>query len=200
MPNLSTSASDFCRVCDALPRTGLTGVGEIMLAGVELTFVVASSSASGSYPSLAMRSASSFAFFSASSKSIASAVTFLAPNLLVTFLAPRTLALRGPPAVEDLTRREDVTVRPVVGLASESGLDRGEADRAVSLAPALRKGDGVRPTTGGVAVLEMGGVGRLIAGLSHEEKKSSSGSPAGVDEPSASAPSAITTSSGYLKG
>lgn len=50
--------------------------------------------------------------------------------------------------------------------------------------------------TGGVAVREMGGVGRLMAGLSQEEKKSSSGSPAGVPT-SVSAPS-ITTSPGYL--
>lgn len=63
----------------------------------------------------------------------------------------------------------------------------------------MRKGDGVLPTTGGVAVRETGGVGFLIAGLSHEEKKSSSGSPAGVFVPSpASVPSVMTTSSGYL--
>jgi hypothetical protein len=65
----------------------------------------------------------------------------------------------------------------------------------------LRKGEGVRPTTGGVAVRETGGVGRLMDGLSHEEKKSSSGSPAGVDVPSVGPllmTSVITTSSGYL--
>lgn len=81
----------------------------------------------------------------------------------------------------------------------ESDLARGDADRDVSFPlPAFRKGDGVRPTTGGVAVRERGGVGLLMAGLSHEEKKSSSGSPAGVEEPS-SAPSAIITSLGYLR-
>lgn len=155
------------------------------------------SSASGSYPSFAMRSASSLAFFSASSKSMASAVTFLTPSL-VAFLAPRTLVLRAaPPAVVLLTRRDDVMTLPV-GLASpaDSDLAKGEAERAPSL-DALIKGEGVRPTTGGVAVREMGGVGRLMAGLSHEEKKSSSGSPAGVEEPS-STPSLMTTSSGYL--
>lgn len=63
--------------------------------------------------------------------------------------------------------------------------------------PGFRKGDGVRPTTGGVAVRETGGVGFLMAGLSQEEKKSSSGSPAGVDAPSPASPS-TTTSLGYL--
>jgi hypothetical protein len=67
------------------------------------------------------------------------------------------------------------------------------------LLPAVRKGEGVRPTTGGVAVRDTGGVGLLIAGLSQEEKKSSSGSPAGVEVPLPSAPaSVITTSVGYL--
>lgn len=44
------------------------------------------------------------------------------------------------------------------------------------------------------------GMGRLIEGLSQEEKKSSSGSPAGVEVPSAAsvAASEITTSLGYL--
>lgn len=46
----------------------------------------------------------------------------------------------------------------------------------------------------------MGGVGFLIAGLSQDEKKSSSaGSPAGVDVPSVASPSVITTSVGYLE-
>lgn len=87
------------------------------------------------------------------------------------------------------------------GLLSPSVLASGEVERAISfppLAPAFRNGEGVRPTTGGVAVREIGGVGFLIAGLSQDEKKSSSGSPAGVLEPSpASAPS-TTTSLGYL--
>jgi hypothetical protein len=54
---------------------------------------------------------------------------------------------------------------------------------------------------GGVAVRETGGVGLLIEGLSHEEKKSSSGSPAGVEDPSVDTllmTSVITTSLGYL--
>lgn len=60
------------------------------------------------------------------------------------------------------------------------------------------KGEGVRPPmTGGVEVRDIGGVGFLMAGLSHEEKKSSSGSPAGVLD-SAPTPSLIMTSPGYL--
>lgn len=74
----------------------------------------------------------------------------------------------------------------------------GDPTRGISLPSlfALRKGDGVRPA--GVPVREMGGVGRLMAGLSQEEKKSSSVSPAGVEVSSAPAPSVIITSPGYL--
>jgi hypothetical protein len=160
-----------------------------------------SSSASGSYPSFSMRSASSLAFFSASSKSMRSAVTFLAPSF-GAFLAPRTLAFRGPAEGTVFLSAAEVVMRLAAGLVSPSALARGEEVRAISfpLAPALRKGDGVRPTTGGVAVREMGGVGFLMAGLSQEEKKSSSGSPAGVFEPSAaSPPSVMTTSVGNLQ-
>src|ERR1700761_4957992 len=68
--------------------------------------------------------------------------------------------------------------------------------------PADRKGEAVRETPGGVPVREGGLLGRLMVGLSQEEKKSSAGSPAGVDEPSApgveSRSSVMTTSSGYL--
>jgi hypothetical protein len=89
-------------------------------------------------------------------------------------------------------------MRLAAGFGSvESVFDRGEATRGTSLLPALRKGDGVRPTTGGVAFRDTGGVGFLIVGLSQDEKKSSSGSPAGVELPSPSRPSTIT-SSGYL--
>ncbi len=62
----------------------------------------------------------------------------------------------------------------------------------------LRKGDAVRLITGGVWVLDGGLLGRLIAGLSHDEKKSSLGS-AGVEVPSigvVAAMSVTTTSSG----
>ena len=68
------------------------------------------------------------------------------------------------------------------------------------LAPALRNGDPVRLMTGGVWVLDGGLEGRLIEGLSQEEKKSSPGSE-GVDVPSAGVEITIsltTTSSGNL--
>lgn len=175
------------------------GVGEIMAAAdeVAVVFAACSSSASGSYPSLAIRSASSLAFFSASSKSMTSPVTFLTPSFC-TFLAPRMLAFLGPPDGVDFRKAADVVTRLAAGFDSaESVFDRGDAARGTSLLPALRNGDGVRPTTGGVAVRDKGGVGFLIVGLSQDEKKSSSGSPAGVELPSASRPSTIT-SSGYL--
>ncbi len=146
-----------------------------------------------------MRSASSLAFFSASSKSMTSPVAFLTPSFGV-FFAPRMLAFLGP--VADFFRPAEWVMRLAAGLASaDSDLASGEGARAMSfpLAPALRNGDGVRPTTGGVAVREMGGVGFLIAGLSHDEKKSSSGSPAGVLAPPAASPSVMTTSFGCLR-
>lgn len=74
----------------------------------------------------------------------------------------------------------------------------GDFGRSVPLpfALGLRNGDPTR----GVPVREGGFEGRLIEGLSHEEKKSSS-SAAGVLAPSlpvASGPSVMTTSSGKL--
>lgn len=171
-------------------------LGSVLVAA---TFFASASSSSGLYPSFSMRSASSLAFFSASSKSIRSVVTFFAPSLDPAFLAPRTFVFRAP-VVPFLSAAE--CVMRLAGLESvESVLERGEAVRAMSFplpfASPLTKGDGVRPMTGGVDVREIGGVGFLMAGLSQEEKKSSSGSPAGVALPSAS-PSAITTSVGYL--
>ena len=83
-----------------------------------------------------------------------------------------------------------------------SEADRGDFGRdPFPLAPALRNGEAVRLTTGGVEVLEGGLLGRLIAGLSQEEKKSSSGSPAGVEEPLeevVGTASVMTTSFGNL--
>lgn len=144
-----------------------------------------------------MRCSSSLAFLSASSKSMsAAATTFLAPSFDPTFLAPNTFAFLAP--VVDFFNAEECVIRPAAGLGVSSVLDRGEAARLGPFSPGLRKGDGVRPTTGGVAVREIGGVGFLIEGLSQEEKKSSSGSPAGVDVPSGISPSVITTSVGYL--
>ena len=99
-------------------------------------------------------------------------------------------------------RAAEVVMRLAAGAgvgASESVLESGEEVRWMSL-PLPRSGEAVRPMTGGVEVREMGGVGFLMAGLSHEEKKSSSGSPAGVLLLVASSPSVMTTSSGYLGG
>jgi len=143
-----------------------------------------------------MRSASSFARFSASSKSMMSPVSFFAPSLVVTFLAPRMLAFLGPAPVV-LRSAAECVILLAAGLVSE-GLARPEDDRDESLPlEPTESGEAVRPITGGVAVREIGGVGRLMAGLSQEEKKSSSGSPAGVELPWVS-PSVITTSLGYL--
>ncbi len=105
---------------------------------------------------------------------------------------------------------DDEVVRMAVGagrafsasLAAPANGD-GDLGRAEPLAlPAERKGDAVRETTGGVLLRDGGLLGRLIVGLSQEEKKSSAGSPAGVAAPSAgvgSDSSEITTSSGYLR-
>lgn len=162
-------------------------------------------SASGSYPNLAIRSASSFALFSTSSKSMASdVVTFLAPNFgaffdpnTLPFLALAAVVLRTAGFDRTATGGDDAEV-----LSSEP--ERGDFGRALPLplAPALRNGEPVRLTTGGVVVREGGLLGRLIAGLSHDEKKSSSPSPAGVEAPSeveAGPASVMTTSFGYLK-
>lgn len=67
----------------------------------------------------------------------------------------------------------------------------GEEVRAALLAT---RGEDVRPMTGGVAVRDGGGVGRLMEGLSQEEKKSSSAS-LGVE---ASSPPSMITSPGFL--
>ena len=166
----------------------------------------ATASASASYPNFSARSASSLAFFSAASKSIVSVPSFLAPSLGV-LLAPSTLAFRGPPPAVDLRISEEETVRADAGgvFVSELGsvVANGDFGRAVPfpLAPGFRKGVARPPAAGGVAVRDTGGVGRLIDGLSHEEKKSSSASAAGVALESlvpGTAASVMTTSSGNL--
>lgn len=85
---------------------------------------------------------------------------------------------------------------------SVSAFARGDLglDRLLPFAPGLRNGEAVLPNVEGVAALEGGLLGLLIAGLSHEEKKSSS--LVGVAVPSvvdtAATISVTTTSSGYL--
>ena len=144
------------------------------------------SSALVSYPSLTILSASSLAFFSASSKSIASPVlTFLAPSLVV-FLAPSIEVLRGPDgvlAVVDFRSADDVVVLDVGGGVLVSEFSPDDVAFAPSVPAGLRNGLAVR--IAGVVLREGGFEGRLIVGLSHEEKKSSAGSPDGVELPSA---------------
>jgi hypothetical protein len=205
MPSLSTSLALFSRLCvDPNPpaRPGLIGVGLAILVSSCTALVVtgiASVSSSGLYPSFAIRSASSRAFFSASSKSSpVSAVTFFAPSFV--FFAPKMLVFRAPaPAAAVFLIAVEGTARGAeVGPDSEPL--RGDFGRPVPLEPAVRKGEAVRLPTGGVAVLEGGLLGRLIVGLSQDEKKSSCGSPEGVCAPEAaeSSISLIITSLGYL--
>lgn len=88
--------------------------------------------------------------------------------------------------------------------SEDSAAAKGDGDfgRPAADAPfwfAARNGDAVRDASGGVPVLEGGLLGRFIVGLSHDEKKSSVGSPAGVEVPSefeAKRSSVMTTSSG----
>ena len=103
-----------------------------------------------------------------------------------------------------LTALADV-VRMAVGagkaFSASSAVVSGEGDFGllVPFVPANRKGEAVRETPRGVPVREGGLLGLLIVGLSQEEKKSSPGSPAGVDAPSPGVPtisSVIMTSSG----
>ena len=100
---------------------------------------------------------------------------------------------------------EDVIVRDgagaVVSLSVVASGVFGLAD-PLPFAPAFRNGEAVRLMTGGVCVREGGLLGLLMAGLSQDEKKSSLGSPEGVEEPSLKAGesiSVITTSSGNLR-
>jgi hypothetical protein len=113
----------------------------------------------------------------------------------------------APVAVGPLRTAVDDVDRIAVGAgrafsASVAALERGDGDlgRAAPFAfGALRKGEAVLEPPSGVPVREGGLLGRLIVGLSQDEKKSSAGSPAGVDVPSAGVPSAssvMTTSSG----
>ncbi|KAG9680172.1 hypothetical protein KCU87_g160, partial [Aureobasidium melanogenum] len=78
--------------------------------------------------------------------------------------------------------------RAVVGAGAGASAVNGDFGRAAPLAGVLRKGELVRLMPG-VPVREGGLLGRLMVGLSHEEKKSSS-SPAGVLVPLAPASSA----------
>lgn len=110
------------------------------------------------------------------------------------------LVLRGAaPPTAVLRAAEAGMARAVVGAGAVASAVKGDFGRAAPLAGVLRKGELVRLIPG-VPVREGGLLGRLMVGLSQEEKKSSS-SPAGVLvplAPASSARSVITTSSGYL--
>jgi len=101
-------------------------------------------------------------------------------------------------AAEEVVR-EAVGAGVVEGVvdASEFEFTSGDFGRVVPFPafPALKNGDGVLPTIGGVPVREGDGLGRFIDGLSHDEKKSSSGSSVVMVGP----PSSMTTESGYLQ-
>lgn len=204
MPIPRRSTSLELRSWDFLEALGLIGVGAaIGVAPVVVLLALASASAfsaSGSYPSFSMRSASSLAFLSASSKSMASAAPiFLAPSL-GAFLAPNRLPFFAVLAVVVFRTVVLALIAAGAGALSFSEAERGDLERE-PFAPAFKNGDAVRLTTGGVPVREGGLLGRLIEGLSQEEKKSSSASPAGVLEPLEGVPagtSVITTSSGNL--
>ena len=135
--------------------------------------------------------------------------TFLAPSLV--FLAPRMLLLGllvvVPDAVFVVRTAVEEMARDGAGWAvlseAESEVFKGDLGRDAVPLPfvlAFKKGEAVRLMPG-VPVREGGLLGLLIAGLSHEEKKSSAGSPAGVFVPVPSLSSLISstvTSSGYL--
>src|SRR2546430_12674371 len=96
-------------------------------------------------------------------------VIFFAPNL-GAFLAPKTLPFFGP---ADGPLRTAAAVRIAAGGGGASLLsvpDRGDFGLAVSLplVPALRNGEAVRLTTGGVAGSFGGGVGGLLLRLFHQ--------------------------------
>lgn len=185
------------------------------ILAVLLFFSSSAFSASGSYPNFSILSASAFAAFSAASKSISSPTTFLAPSFWF-FFAPRMFVRFGPavpPAVGPVLR---IAEAGVVRIAAGAGSDDCATSAGPSVAfsgdlglaaapfavPAERNGEPVRGTTVGVPTLEGGLLGLLMAGLSQEEKKSSSAfSVAGVADPSPGVPitsSVIWTSSGYL--
>jgi hypothetical protein len=134
--------------------------------------------------------------------------SFFAPSFVV-FFAPSTLFF-GPPSAGPLRIADAEVVRMAVGAgrafsASSAAPASGDGDfgRFAPFWPADKKGEAVRDTTGGVLVREGGLLGRLMVGLSHEEKKSSAGSPAGVEVPSPGVPaisSVMITSVGYLSG
>ena len=70
--------------------------------------------------------------------------------------------------------------------------DLGRVVASALLPAGFRNGE-ARPALAGVPDRDIGGVGRLIEGLSQEEKKSSSVSPVGVALPEAALATSVTT-------
>ena len=107
------------------------------------------------------------------------------------------LVLFAPPTAGPFRTAVDEVERMAVGAgrafsASAAAAESGDGDLGLAaplVLPAVKKGEAVRETTGGVPVREGGLLGRLMVGLSQEEKKSSAGSPAGVDVPPEGVPS-----------
>lgn len=114
------------------------------------------------------------------------------------------MAFRGAPEFGGLRIADDEIAREAGGADVFSVFASGDLGLAgpEPLEPGFRNGDAVRLMTGGVCVLDGGLLGRLIEGLSQEEKKSSLGSPTGVAVPSVddvATKSVMTTSSGNLR-
>ena len=120
------------------------------------------------------------------------------------------LAFLGPAAVGPFRTADEEVVRITTGggtiFSVDSAAAKGDGDfgRPAPDTPfwfADKNGEAVRATMGGVPVLDGGLLGCFIVGLSHEEKKSSFGSPTGVEVPlvvAAKYSSATTTSPGWL--
>ena len=115
----------------------------------------AACSASGSYPSFSIRSASSFAFFSAASKSRESPPpNFLAPSFCV-FFAPNTLVFLGALVLAVLRTAAEGIAREAAEPCCEgsvSTLTSGDLGliRLLPFAPGFKKGEPVRLIADGV--------------------------------------------------
>jgi hypothetical protein len=151
IPSLATSPPDsFCADVDDC-EGGLDTCKGVGLIGAG--FFNSTSSA----PHFSIRSASSFAAFSASSNEIVSA--FLTTSFC-GFFAPRTPVRLAP---VDVAAFDDLNADEVVVLGAAGSVER--VDRVVVPAfplagvPFPLAGEGVRPRTGGVAVRDGGGVG-----------------------------------------
>ena len=111
---------------------------------------IVATSASGLYPSFSMRSASSFAFFSAASKSIASPAPSLFAPSFCGFFVPKTFALRGAAPVVLRIAAEEIARDVVVCDELASEFVSGDFGLPLPLVSGFRKGEAVRLIMGGV--------------------------------------------------